>query len=191
MPRTPPSSSSITSAPVTRSIPHWGHAGTPLGPMVLAATTAGLCGAWFAGQKHFGGPSPDWIHDEDHPLLVSARAQLDDWFDGRRHDFDLPLAPRGTPFQQAVWQTIRQVGHGRTLGYGAAAAQVGRPSASRAVGAATGRNPLSLLVPCHRLVAASGALTGYAGGLARKAWLLDFEQGIRRPFDAASVEAAS
>jgi methylated-DNA-[protein]-cysteine S-methyltransferase len=145
--------------------------------MVLACSEAGLCGAWFIGQRHFDGPAPDWRRDDQHPLLQSAAAQLTDWYAGRRRDFTLPLAPAGTPFQQAVWAELARIGYGRTHTYGEVAATLGRPAASRAVGAATGRNPLSIIVPCHRLVGRGGALTGYAGGLDRKRTLLAFEAG--------------
>lgn len=155
----------------------WTRRATPLGPMVLAADAAGLIGAWFDGEKHFRGPGSDWIQDDAHPLLDEAAVQMRDWFAGRRRDFDLPLAPRGSDFQQAVWRQIATVGWGRTRSYGEVARAIGRPSASRAVGAATGRNPLTIIVPCHRLLGGSGALTGYAGGLERKRALLAFEAG--------------
>lgn len=155
----------------------WTRRATPLGPMVLAADAAGLIGAWFDGEKHFAGPDAAWMADDRHPLLDQAAAQMGDWFAGRRRDFDLPLAPRGTAFQQAVWREIARVGWGRVRSYGEVAAAIGRPAAVRAVGAATGRNPLTIIVPCHRLLGRDGALTGYAGGLERKRALLAFEAG--------------
>lgn len=155
----------------------WMRLPTPLGPMWLAADAQGLVGAWFDDEKHFHGPPPEWREDATQPLLGRAAAQLQDWFAGRRRDFDLPLAPRGTPFQQAVWREIARVGWGETRAYGVVAAAIGRPRAVRAVGAATGRNPLTLIVPCHRLLGRDGALTGYAGGLERKRALLAFEAG--------------
>lgn len=155
----------------------WTDHTTPLGRMLLAADAAGLVGAWFDGDKHFRGPAPDWRRDDAEPRLAEAARQLDDWFAGRRRGFDLPLAPRGTEFQRAVWQQIARVGWGRTLSYGEVAAAIGRPSAVRAVGAATGRNPLTLIVPCHRLLGRDGALTGFASGLDRKRALLAFEAG--------------
>jgi len=141
------------------------------------ADPEGLIGAWFDGQKHFDGPEPGWLRDDGHALLREAARQLGDWFAGRRTGFDLPLAPRGTPFQLAVWREIAQVGQGCTRSYGEVAQAVGRPTAFRAVGAATGLNPISLIIPCHRLVGRNGALTGYAGGLDRKRALLAFEAG--------------
>jgi methylated-DNA-[protein]-cysteine S-methyltransferase len=150
---------------------------TSLGTMLLAASETGLQGAWFIGQRHFDGPAKDWQRDDDHPLLHEAATQLTAWHAGQRRHFDLPLAPAGTPFQQSVWTELARIAHGTTRTYGEVAASLGRPSASRAVGAATGRNPLSIIIPCHRLVGRGGALTGYAGGLDRKRTLLAFESG--------------
>lgn len=155
----------------------WSELSTPLQTMVLACSEAGLCGAWFVGQRHFDGPASGWQREDQHPLLQAAAAQLTDWYAGRRRDFTLPLAPTGTPFQRAVWVELARIGYGHTHTYGEVAAAIGRPAASRAVGAATGRNPLSVIVPCHRLVGRGGALTGYAGGLDRKRALLAFESG--------------
>jgi methylated-DNA-[protein]-cysteine S-methyltransferase len=158
-------------------ITFWSELSTPLQTMVLACSEAGLRGAWFVGQRHFAGPAPDWQRDDQHPLLQAAAVQLTDWYAGRRRGFTLPLAPNGTPFQQSVWAELARIAHGQTRTYGEVAASLGRPSASRAVGAATGRNPLSILIPCHRLVGRDGSLTGYAGGLDRKRALLVFESG--------------
>lgn len=164
----------------------WSTLSTPQGTLYLAAGTGGLQGIWFDGQRHFGGPNPAWQRADNDPILLATAAQLRDWYAGQRRGFDLPLAPLGTPFQQAVWAALQQIGHGQTTTYGALAAALGRPSASRAVGAATGRNPLSIVIPCHRLVGRDGTLTGYAGGLDRKHALLTFETrapGV--PFEAA------
>lgn len=113
---------------------------------------------------------------EDEVALAPALAQLTEYFAGTRRAFDLPLAPRGTPFQHAVWQAVTSVPYGETRTYGAIAAQIGRPAAMRAVGAANGANPLPPIVPCHRLIGADGALRGYAGGLALKEALLALER---------------
>ena len=156
----------------------WTRLDTTLGPMVLAGGPTGLHGAWFEGQKHFSGILPHWRRQDDHPLLREAVAQLDAWFARRRQDFDLPLDPPGTFFQQRVWRAIGAIGFGQTQVYGALAQAIGQPTASRAVGAATGRNPLSIIVPCHRLLGRDGALTGYAGGLERKRALLSFEDAV-------------
>lgn len=153
----------------------WTTHDTPLGTMILAASEAGLLGAWFEGQRHFNGPQPHWVREHDHPLLREAGRQLDAWFARQRTAFELPLAPVGTPFQQQVWQALARIDFGITRAYGQVAQAIGRPEASRAVGAATGRNPWSIIVPCHRLLGQGGALTGYAGGLDRKQALLAFE----------------
>jgi methylated-DNA-[protein]-cysteine S-methyltransferase len=108
-------------------------------------------------------------------VLALAAAQLAEYFAGARRDFDVPLAPRGTGFQRLVWGELVKIPYGETRSYGDLARALGRPAASRAVGAANGRNPISILEPCHRVIAGSGALTGYAGGLAAKRWLLEHE----------------
>lgn len=112
----------------------------------------------------------------DHPLLIEAAAQLTSYFAGERTSFDLPLAPRGTAFQQAVWSALLTIPFGETRSYAQIAVQIGRPSACRAVGAANGRNPISIVAPCHRVVGANGALTGFAGGLEAKRLLLELER---------------
>lgn len=149
---------------------------SPLGPMIVAATDAGLAGLWFEGQRHLP-ESSGWPSSPDHPVLVQAVAQLDDYFGGSRNRFDLPLDLQGgTAFQQSVWQALLAIPAGATTSYGAISQRVGRPTAVRAVGAAVGRNPVSIVVPCHRVVGRDGALTGYAGGLERKSALLALEQ---------------
>ncbi|MBO9513730.1 MAG: methylated-DNA--[protein]-cysteine S-methyltransferase [Variovorax sp.] len=146
-----------------------------LGGITLAATDRGLAGLWFDRQRHW----PDmagWEPEDDHPVMQEAARQLDDYFAGRRRHFDLPLdLSHGTGFQQAVWQALLAIPAGRTTSYGALSADVGRPAAVRAVGAAVGRNPISVIVPCHRVLGANGSLTGYAGGLERKSALLALE----------------
>ena len=149
---------------------------SPLGTLRLTAEDGALTGVHFPGQKHDRPRQPDWQRDDAHPVLAGARAQLGEYFDGRRTSFDLPLAPRGTPFQQAVWQALLAVPFGATSTYGAIAGAIGRPTAVRAVGAAVGANPIGIVVPCHRIVGADGSLTGYAGGLDRKARLLALER---------------
>jgi methylated-DNA-[protein]-cysteine S-methyltransferase len=148
---------------------------SPLGRMWLAAEGDALAGAWFDGQRHFAGPAAGWRIVARHPLLDEARGQLEAYFAGRLQRFALPLASRGTPFQRLVWDAIAAVPFGRTVCYAELAATAGAPRASRAAGAATGRNPWTIVVPCHRIVGAGGALTGYAGGLARKRALLALE----------------
>jgi methylated-DNA-[protein]-cysteine S-methyltransferase len=151
---------------------------SPLGPIVLAATERALCGLWFEGQQH--GPAADtvarWTPAPTHTVLQQASEQVLAYLQGQRQRFELPLdLGGGTDFQQSVWQALLGIGWGQTSSYGALAQQIGRERAVRAVGAAIGRNPLSLVVPCHRVVGAQGQLTGYAGGLHRKQALLQLE----------------
>lgn len=148
---------------------------TPLGTVLLCASAQGLAGLWFDGQRHH--PASDhvarWTVDPAHPLLRAAVAQLDDWFSGRRTAFDMPLdLSAGTEFQQQVWRALQGIAAGQTRSYRDLAQAIGRPQAVRAVGTAVGRNPLSIVVPCHRVLGSDGSLTGYAGGLERKRALL-------------------
>ncbi len=152
---------------------------TPLGSMLLARTAAGLAGAWFEHQKYHPAAmaAPECADD---PLLRRAARQLADYFDGSDAGFDVPLDLHGTPFQRVVWAALLGIDRGVTCSYGEVARRLGRPSAGRAVGTAVGRNPVSIIVPCHRVVGGSGALTGYAGGLDRKRELLRIEAGRRQ-----------
>ena len=153
----------------------------PLGTMILAATQRGLSGAWFDGQRH----EPDtsaWRLDPAHPVLREAIQQLSHYFAGQRTSFDLPLdLQAGTPFQQQVWQALLGIAPGATTSYGGLSAAIGKPAAVRALGAAVGRNPISIVVPCHRVLGATGSLTGYAGGLERKTALLSLEGSAFSP----------
>jgi methylated-DNA-[protein]-cysteine S-methyltransferase len=154
------------------------HFETPLGAMILAAVGAKLVGVWFDGQAHQPEMS-SWPAIDDHPVLEQAKAQLTEYFAGRRTTFDLPLdVQAGTVFQQAVWCALQKIPQGATQTYGALGASIGNPAAVRAVGGAVGRNPLSIIVPCHRVIGASGALTGYAGGIERKIALLQLEGAL-------------
>jgi methylated-DNA-[protein]-cysteine S-methyltransferase len=153
---------------------------TPLGEMIALAEQASLCGLWFAGQKYAPEGSGEWREDPDHPLFFTLRDQLAAYFNGQLRAFDLPLAPRGTAFQMAVWALLRSIPAGATTSYGALARQLagqreGRIPSAQAVGGAVGHNPISIIIPCHRVVGADGSLTGYAGGLDRKAALLALE----------------
>lgn len=151
---------------------------SPLGPLTLAATGRGLAIVWFEGQQHRV-PRLEVPERTDHPVLVQAMRELDRWWRQPRLGFQVALDPQGTPFQQAVWQALRRIAPGELSSYGAIARQVlpdRGARASRAVGAAVGRNPLSIIVPCHRVVGADGSLTGYAGGLERKRRLLAWER---------------
>lgn len=151
---------------------------SPLGPLLLAASPQGLAGVWFTNQRHL----PDvnlinnWLTDVSHPALQAAEEQLTRYWAGGLNTFNLPLdLSGGTPFQQSVWNALLTLPAGQTLRYGELASRIGRPAAVRAVGTAIGRNPLSIVVPCHRVIGAGGALTGYGGGLDRKRTLLDLE----------------
>ena len=147
---------------------------TPLGPARLARTAHGLAGLWFEGQKHHPGELRAPRRPDD-PLLREAASQLRRYFDGDAAPFELPLDLHGTPFQLSVWQALLRIPPGRTCSYGELARSIGRPNAVHAVGAAVGRNPACLLVPCHRVLGRDGALTGYAGGVQRKRSLLALE----------------
>lgn len=151
---------------------------TSLGQITLAASEKGLCGLWFEGQKH----SPTdaqrqaWQTDDRHPLLQSAARQVQAYLNGQTVAWPLALdLSAGTPFQQSVWQALLLIPAGLSQSYGDLARQLGKPQAVRAVGAAVGRNPVSIIVPCHRVLGAGGQLTGYAGGLWRKQALLQLE----------------
>lgn len=154
----------------------WCRGETRLGSVRIAARGDAVIGLWFEGQKHDVRPGGGWQEARDDPLLREAAHQLRDYLAGKRESFDLALAPEGTAFQKSVWRAIAKVPAGRTASYGDLARRIGRPSSVRAVGAAVGRNPLSVVVPCHRIVGSDGSLTGYAGGLERKRALLALER---------------
>ncbi|MDO5498196.1 MAG: methylated-DNA--[protein]-cysteine S-methyltransferase [Propionibacteriaceae bacterium] len=149
---------------------------SPVGELTVVIDPQGrLAGVYLEGQKHW--PAPEVLGERDDSAGADVVAQLADYFAGRRVAFDIEFAPRGTEFQESVWAALRAIPYGRTSSYGELAEMIGRPAASRAVGAATGRNPWSIVVPCHRLVGRGGALTGYAGGIAVKERLLAMERG--------------
>ena len=152
---------------------------SPLGTLIAAATDKGLAGLWFVDQRHLPielTGAAVWPTDDDHPVLKRAVSQLEDYFAGTRTMFDLPLdLSYGTAFQQSVWQALLTIAPGDTASYGQISQRIGNPAAVRAVGAAVGRNPVSIVVPCHRVMGADGSLTGYAGGLERKTALLTLE----------------
>jgi methylated-DNA-[protein]-cysteine S-methyltransferase len=152
------------------------HTDSPLGEVLLAATSKGLAGVWFVHQQAHMPDTQGWVTDTAHPTLLATAQQLKAYFEGRRNSFELSLQPAwGTPFQQSVWQALKAIPFGQTSTYGAIARAIGNPNAVRAVGAAVGQNPHSIVVPCHRVVGAHGALTGFAGGLDRKKYLLAHE----------------
>ncbi len=155
---------------------HW-HAtiDSPIGPLGLVATTEGLRAvAWRGGQTTVKLPD-DMVEDPDHPTLRQAAQQLNEYFAGTRTSFDLPLDLRGTSFQEAAWRALGDIPHGSTRSYGEQAALIGRPKAVRAVGQANGRNPVPIVLPCHRVIGANGSLGGFGGGLDLKTWLLNHE----------------
>ncbi|HZE92341.1 MAG TPA: methylated-DNA--[protein]-cysteine S-methyltransferase [Rhizobacter sp.] len=147
---------------------------SPLGPVLLARTPLGLAGLWFSGQK-WHPQALNAPEQSDDALLRRAAVQLGEYFAGRRTQFELPLDLQGTAFQQQVWRALLRIPSGSTRSYSEIAHDVGLSQAVRAVGAAVGRNPVSLIVPCHRVIGRDGSLTGYAGGLDRKKALLQLE----------------
>jgi methylated-DNA-[protein]-cysteine S-methyltransferase len=148
---------------------------SPLGVIVAAAQDGTLIGVWFEGQKHFRDVPADWRENPALPLLERCAGQLDEYFAGRRGRFDLPLSPRGTAYQRIIWREIAKIPFGKTLSYQELATRAGNGAAARAAGAATGRNPFAIVIPCHRVVGTKGALIGYAGGVDRKVRLLGLE----------------
>ncbi|MFQ3282394.1 MAG: methylated-DNA-[protein]-cysteine S-methyltransferase [Reinekea sp.] len=146
---------------------------SPIGKITLLANEKGLFGVWF--ETHTTLAEDLGTYSNEHPILKDTMAQLTEYFSGQRHVFDLPLAATGTPFQQSVWQELREIPFGKSASYLELAKSIHNPKAVRAVGAANGKNPISIIVPCHRVIGATGKLTGYAGGLDRKMWLLKHE----------------
>jgi methylated-DNA-[protein]-cysteine S-methyltransferase len=151
---------------------------TPIGTVLLTADGDALTRVSMGASP--SAVPPEWERVSSGPgILAEACAQLDEYFTGARTTFDLPLAPVGTPFQQRVWAALRAIPFGETTTYLGIARTLGDPKATRAVGAANGRNPIGIVVPCHRIIGADGSLTGYAGGLDRKRWLLRHEESVR------------
>jgi methylated-DNA-[protein]-cysteine S-methyltransferase len=151
---------------------------SPVGKLTLVGSDAGLVAILWEDDDPARVRLGARVERSDHPILETAATQLTDYFAGRLRVFTVPLDFRGTPFQQSIWAALCDIPFGETRSYGDIARAVGRPTASRAVGTANGRNPISIIAPCHRVVGASGALTGFAGGLDTKRWLLDFEQSM-------------
>ncbi|GAA3026881.1 methylated-DNA--[protein]-cysteine S-methyltransferase [Streptomyces glomeratus] len=148
---------------------------SPYGPLTLVADDGMLCGLYMAGQRHR--PPEETFGERDASPFGEAMDQLTAYFAGELREFTLELRLHGTPFQRGVWDRLRRIPYGETRSYGELAAALGNPGASRAVGLANGRNPVGIIVPCHRVIGAGGGLTGYGGGLDRKRRLLDFERG--------------
>jgi methylated-DNA-[protein]-cysteine S-methyltransferase len=146
---------------------------SPVGELTLVGDGETLSGLYMTEHRHQP-PLPPGARRDD-TAFTRARGQLDEYFAGERVDFDLPLRMEGSPFQREVWAALREIPYGETVSYGELARRIGRPHASRAVGLANGRNPISIVVPCHRVIGASGSLTGYGGGIERKRFLLELE----------------
>ena len=151
---------------------------SPGGPLTLTSDGAALTGIYFHKQRH--GEAPEGPLGADK-IIDATRKQLDSYFAGKRRTFDVPLAPRGTAFQTRVWSALTKIPYGETKSYGAIANVIGSPKAVRAVGAANGRNPIPIIIPCHRVIGANGSLTGFGGGMAWKELLLDLEKGALFP----------
>lgn len=149
---------------------------SPVGELTLVASDVGLRAVLWPGDRPQRVAHADTVANPSHPMLVMATTQLAEYFAGTRSSFDVPLDPVGTDFQQAAWTALRAIPYAHTESYGEQAERMGDRRKARAVGAANGRNPISIIVPCHRVVGANGALTGFAGGVDTKAWLLDHER---------------
>jgi len=148
---------------------------TPLGTLIATAAGGALTGLYFEGGRHAPAVGADWIEDMDAAPLRECERQVREYLEGARREFHIALAPEGSEFQRRVWIEITRIPYGETRTYAELASRAGAPGSARAAGAATGRNPISIIVPCHRVVGSDGTLTGYAGGVERKAKLLDIE----------------
>jgi methylated-DNA-[protein]-cysteine S-methyltransferase len=152
---------------------------TAFGEVQLIGSDQGLQMLHLAGQKHFIEPPVDSVHDPHAPLFLSAQEQLDAYAAGELHTFELPISLTGSQSQLAVWAELQRIPYGETTTYGAIAKQIGKPGMAQSVGQHVGRNPISIVVPCHRVIGANGSLTGYAGGLERKRQLLQLEGALQ------------
>ena len=158
---------------------------SPIDPLLLVGRPGVLCGLYVADHDKALRADPAW--EEDPSAFADVVDQLDEYFEGERTAFDLTLDLGGTEFQSSVWAALQEIPYGETWGYGQLARHIGRPSASRAVGGANGRNPVSIIVPCHRVIGADGSLTGFGWCTDRKAWLLDHERSVRLRSNASAV----
>lgn len=148
---------------------------SPMGDILISSDGETITTFGFMGQKHQKAVPLDWLHQPDHSLIVLAKKQTDEYFSGKRKKFDLPLSPQGTSFQKSVWEALAKIPYGQVISYATVARQIGNPKAVRAVGSAIGRNPIGIIIPCHRVIGSNKKLTGYAGGLDRKQSLLALE----------------
>jgi len=157
---------------------------SPVGELILTASETALKGVFFPVRRNRSAPEAGWVEDDGRgpagALLAAVRRQLTEYFDGTRTTFDLPLDGTGSTFERRVWDLLRTIPYGATTSYGALARRLGDPRATRAVGAANGKNPIPIIVPCHRVLGARGELTGFGGGLDRKRWLLEHEGALLR-----------
>jgi methylated-DNA-[protein]-cysteine S-methyltransferase len=160
---------------------------SPMGVLTLVASDIGLRAVLWPGDDPARVPLGEVTKTADHPVLAAAVDQLGAYFAGDRQDFDLPLDPIGTDFQQSAWMALRAIPYGETVSYGEQAEAMGDKRKARAVGAANGRNPISIIVPCHRVVGSNGSLTGFAGGLDSKQWLLEHESNVGRPSEMETI----
>lgn len=160
---------------------YYTHLDTPLGTLLAVADDDALLALGFGSAESAPRAAPGWLEQPSSPLLRATAAQIAEYFAGRRRVFDLPLRPRGTPFQMSAWEALRRIPYGETRSYGEQAAALGRAGAARAVGAANARNPIVIVVPCHRVIGGDGSLTGFAAGLDRKRALLGLEAAPTRP----------
>jgi methylated-DNA-[protein]-cysteine S-methyltransferase len=170
---------------------------SPLGALTLTSAGGFLTGMTMEGQKHVAAPEPggpipsaSFGNVDDDPCLAAVKDQLGAYFAGTLTEFDIPVKLTGSDFQRRVWRCLQDIPYGETISYGQLARQVGNPNASRAVGLANGRNPVAVIVPCHRVIGADGRLTGYAGGLDRKTWLLHHEAAVVTAADPMTVVGA-
>ena len=154
----------------------YSYVGTPFGSLLLVGEDGVLTGLYVADHERAPSPRAEWMPD-DEPF-AAVREQIEEYFEDGRQSFDLPLKTVGTEFQRTTWAALQEIPYGETISYRELAQIVGKPNAFRAVGSANGRNPISLIIPCHRVIAADGTLGGYGWGLERKAWLLDFERSV-------------
>jgi methylated-DNA-[protein]-cysteine S-methyltransferase len=149
---------------------------SPIGGLTVTASGGAIDGLFMDGQRHTPPATAGWVREDT--AFTAVAAQLERYFAGEQTIFDVPLRPSGTAFQERVWAGLREIPYGETISYGELARRLGTPGASRAVGLANGRNPISIIIPCHRVIGADGSLTGYGGGLERKSWLLDHEAAV-------------
>lgn len=166
----------------------WRHIASPVGPLLIAASDEALHAIEFDNNRHPVRRDDGWC-EGDTPVLRETQRQLGEYFASKRRTFELPLSPLGTPFQRSVWTTLAAIPYGATWTYRDIATRIGKPTATRAVGAANGRNPLPIVLPCHRVIGADGSLTGFGGGLPTKAFLLRLEGApLRNDTDLFALE---